>query len=775
MKQIKKALVIDGQVFQSDAWDRGMGKYSLNLLIALGNVGLSDYDKVYMIFNDIITLKPDAENAIKKALPAAEFMFLSYRLPDTKTWHPLEPFISKNQMVVDKFIRGLDSETVDFVILALFIDQVCSVFPALEYVKRVLLFYDLIPFQYPERYASKPNYANYIARYGILYEADLIWTISQTVADDLAIYLGMPCDRLVNIDGAAVKRSQLKAKKPDGVPKRFVLMPTGEELRKNNIRATKAFADYCSTSGQNDLYLIATSFFSDGMKQTMSKIFGKCVFTGNVTEEELAWLYRNSEAVLFVPEYEGLGLPVLEAMEFNKPIICSDISVFREMSNDAFYYADYRSIRDIAKAIDKALAREDFSTKTSEYPAIQKHYTWGNTAEVAKESLANLVDVDVVRGVKPKIAIFSPNPSSLSTIGKFTMLLHPELSRHFDIDYYLEDGITGRPSIRIDLLSSTGRCKDANTFSIGDYKKYDAVIYHIGSSEFHVQTVLTALALPGIGIMHDLDLKWFYDELMLKNGYFSRERVDAEGLLDKKVHSKGSSRLVSLANCQKGCVVHSNYAQKAVSQIILNDNKSVTLANLAVSTPKLDIFRSQTFRVGFAGIINARKGLDVVEQIASSDLFDDLSIEVFGASAIDESYKDRLNALDRVNVSADITDFQFQSKLQRTDVVVNYRLDYHGETSYSVLEAMRFGVVPIVRNIGWFSELPDDAAVKVNSMDDILLKMLELYSDRSRLRHMSAKAKEYTRKYYSFKEYSKALLDMVSGLVPGSIKDNKRN
>jgi glycosyltransferase involved in cell wall biosynthesis len=49
----------------------------------------------------------------------------------------------------------------------------------------------------------------------------------------------------------------------------------------------------------------------------------------------LADIYKNTDWVILLSEYEGFGLPVIEAQAFSKPIICSDIPVFREVAGSS--------------------------------------------------------------------------------------------------------------------------------------------------------------------------------------------------------------------------------------------------------------------------------------------------------------------------------------------------------------------------------------------------------------------------------------------------------
>ena len=51
----------------------------------------------------------------------------------------------------------------------------------------------------------------------------------------------------------------------------------------------------------------------------------------NLSDDEIKILYKNCSLFIFPSIYEGFGIPVLEAMSFNKNIILSNIPPFREM------------------------------------------------------------------------------------------------------------------------------------------------------------------------------------------------------------------------------------------------------------------------------------------------------------------------------------------------------------------------------------------------------------------------------------------------------------
>jgi glycosyltransferase involved in cell wall biosynthesis len=52
---------------------------------------------------------------------------------------------------------------------------------------------------------------------------------------------------------------------------------------------------------------------------------------GFVPYEQVESLYQHAEAVVFPSEFEGFGMPVLEAVRYGKPVFCSDLPVFEEL------------------------------------------------------------------------------------------------------------------------------------------------------------------------------------------------------------------------------------------------------------------------------------------------------------------------------------------------------------------------------------------------------------------------------------------------------------
>ncbi len=71
----------------------------------------------------------------------------------------------------------------------------------------------------------------------------------------------------------------------------------------------------------------------------------------NPSDEELINLYKNAKTLILPSLYEGFGLPPLEALYFDIPILLSNIPIFKEIYEDIAIYFDPYSEKDIAQKI----------------------------------------------------------------------------------------------------------------------------------------------------------------------------------------------------------------------------------------------------------------------------------------------------------------------------------------------------------------------------------------------------------------------------------------
>ena len=72
---------------------------------------------------------------------------------------------------------------------------------------------------------------------------------------------------------------------------------------------------------------------------------------GRVSREEIRWLYDHATALVFPSQFEGFGIPILEAMQCGTTVICSNFSSIPEVGGDAVEYFDPSSPEDLARTL----------------------------------------------------------------------------------------------------------------------------------------------------------------------------------------------------------------------------------------------------------------------------------------------------------------------------------------------------------------------------------------------------------------------------------------
>lgn len=770
---MKKVLLIDCQLLQTAALHRGMGKYTLSVLHEFRDKK-ADYDKIIIVLAASRSNMED-EALVEEALK--DFELIRLPLKKTRPTHPEEygEILEENRSILDGYIKSHYADwSVDFLITSMFQEDGCSAYPSVANGK-YLIVYDLIPLQFPHYYLkdARGRY-QYLSRYKEFFQANHYFTISTTVANDLALQLGVGRDRITPIHGSYVSRKKIKQKRPTSVDSKdkYVLMPTGDDARKNNLRAVAAFEDFNSKSGYT-YKLVITSFFGEKTKNELFLHSNHLVFTGNVKEAEVAWLYSNAELILFPSEYEGLGMPALEAVEFGKPVLCSAIDVFKEISETAFSYCDPYSVDDISRNLQALLINHQPRVPQQEYERILEKYSWRNTANIMYAEFASLHTSDSGQSKeivhRPRVAIFAPSPSGYSAIGKVVQEQHYELSKIADVDYYLEEGLTERAKtsdVRVNYLPYVAKFINPWTFTAASRSKYDHVIYHVGNSEYHVATIIKALAFPAKVVLHDTSLKEVFS-LIRDRGFISQARFHQEekfqdSMCERLGLPKGSMNgnfIGSLANASERLILHSVHAENAVKQVLVDDTSKILRLNLSTPVPfeVYDIAPKDYFVAGYAGILHPAKGLDMITNIARIKSVKPIMIKLFGFSLLGKEAEDIIKTMVNVETVIKPSDARFKHEMESCSIIIGYRPDYHGETSLSTLEALRLGRPVVVNNVGWFKELPDGIVYKVADSKGVLLE-IERAIKEDESAAMVQKRVEYVRKHHGVEQYINGML-----------------
>jgi glycosyltransferase involved in cell wall biosynthesis len=105
-------------------------------------------------------------------------------------------------------------------------------------------------------------------------------------------------------------------------------------------------------------------------------------FIGSVHGEDLVDIVGCSEGLIFVSHFEGFGLPIIEAMKAEVPVITSGLSSMAEIGDDAVIQVEPNDIEMIADAIHNVAVKKKTRESLIKRGKIrEKKFRWPKTAE----------------------------------------------------------------------------------------------------------------------------------------------------------------------------------------------------------------------------------------------------------------------------------------------------------------------------------------------------------------------------------------------------------
>ncbi len=766
-------LFVDIQFMQTGAFGRGMGQHVRGLFKSALKQIPKDITEVIFIYSENL----DAANVSELE---AEFKAVRPRVPITFAQlatieHSLdEPggydvAYERNLAACTAFYNERATGDDVWFIPCPMQEPVVPVVPNVDGLKTTVLWYDLMPYLMHDHYfpdSTTPFAHSYLSRMNLLLDYDHILTISDTSCNDLVRYLALAPEDITNTGGWVNTEIAGEGTLPSSITQPYLLLNASPEPNKNALRAIEAFHVFNRKHG--DAYqLVVTSDYNPKMGDYAKEIGANVNFVGHISSSDLKEVYLQSEALLFVSLYEGLGLPPLEAVNFDKKVILSDTPVHREFGGDnAFYWCDPYNTASIAQAIEECISKGAAlsSEQAVIYKAIKGKYSWDISATRMWDAIMSLQK----RKIEDKrIAVVGPHPSSFSSIGKFVAETYPAMRRYGSVDYYYDKGPSDRRhgKIRFNYLEASPYLKPIHEL-VHATQPYDKVVYHMGNSDHHMVTYLQAHAKPGVLVLHDTNLGG--DGLsgqMLSNGYISKERYDIEHTLEATYLKQPERFITSLVSSQDEVVVHSGYACDVVRNYLLTDKPHIVQREhplRAVRYTREKEFEGRPLRLGIAGIMTEVKGVNTIDWIMNeTDGLAGAELYVFGFGffADKKTLKDLEAKYQNVHVAFDLSDLEFNAAMAQLDVLVNYREVYKGEASRATLEALRERVVPIVRNVGWFGEMPDSVTYKLEAVEEIPGLIKDLVRDRSVLPKMVNAGQELLRDKFGPEDYMKGILD----------------
>jgi glycosyltransferase involved in cell wall biosynthesis len=342
-----------------------------------------------------------------------------------------------------------------------------------------------------------------------------------------------------------------------------------------------------------------------------------------------------------------------------------------------------------------------------------------------------------------KVAYFSPLPPEQTGIADYSALLVPALRERVEL-----------------AVVRRGRKRPP--------RGTDVCLYHVGNNpDAHAWIVDALRRRPGVVVLHDFVLHHLAAGMTVGrrdgHGYLDlmeREhgvvgRLLAHGVLDKRIPPLWESRpeefpLAGLVlEHATGVIVHSRTVRDLVRGAGY-DRRVWVVPHPAWAPPPVEPERVSAGPLfGCFGVLNQSKRIpELLSAFAEMRArHPEATLLLVGPTAPGFDLDRRLQRLglreDGVVREGRVSEGRLWALMAGVDVCVNLRHPTMGETSGVVIRALGLGKPLVVSDIGWFSELPPEAALKVPVDDaevETLAAALELLVTREDVREAMGRA-----------------------------------
>jgi len=258
-------------------------------------------------------------------------------------------------------------------------------------IKRVTMIHDLTPILFPEYHSFSSYIAHKLLLKGIIKRADHVIVNSKHTQSDLAEWSPVSRNKSKIVHLAPLTKLPTNNDLPV-IEGRYILTVGTIEPRKNHLQLVEAFENLRNSR----IKLVIAGSIGWKSKKIVTRIKNSSKkdsikLIGRVSNKTLANLYQNAEMMVYPSYYEGFGLPVLEAMQYGIPVLCSDSSSLPEVGGKAALYFPLGNISALTQLISEVLDNEQLRTEIQIASKAQAElFSWKMAAVETLELLESI-------------------------------------------------------------------------------------------------------------------------------------------------------------------------------------------------------------------------------------------------------------------------------------------------------------------------------------------------------------------------------------------------
>jgi glycosyltransferase involved in cell wall biosynthesis len=248
-------------------------------------------------------------------------------------------------------------------------------------IVRVVIIHDLIFLRYPQLYpAIDAFFYKQKTRYACK-NADFIITASEQTKRDVVDFYHVPENKITVIypgsDPIFYSKDTIDASQFFSTKRRYIISIGAITPRKNLLKTVQAF-NLVKDRYDLDLVVIGTAvgLGRDYLKTILNfleknELKDRVHFLENVPYKYVPALCRNAQLMVYPSQFEGFGMPIVEGLFSNIPVITSRGGCFPEAGGDGAVYVNPDEFEEIADWIEKLMnsetLRNELVTKGRQY------------------------------------------------------------------------------------------------------------------------------------------------------------------------------------------------------------------------------------------------------------------------------------------------------------------------------------------------------------------------------------------------------------------------
>ncbi len=260
-------------------------------------------------------------------------------------------------------------------------------FPLIGARKNLITWHDLAYEYYPEYYQQKELISLKTGAKRMIKMANKIIAVSQFTKDELIKHYQIPPSKIEVVylgydsEKYDLKKIKLKSLAKYQITKPYLIFIGRIEAKKNLINLIKAF-ELLKNKFHQDYQLVLIGKFSYQHEKILKAIYqtksARDIFILNwLDEEEKINFLAQAKIFIYPSYYEGFGLPIIEAMALNIPVIASRVAAIPEIGGPAVAYFQPDDYEEIANLTNKIISNDFFRNSLITTGEKQvKNFSW---------------------------------------------------------------------------------------------------------------------------------------------------------------------------------------------------------------------------------------------------------------------------------------------------------------------------------------------------------------------------------------------------------------